>query len=87
LEDALISSWPRKERVLLTGGHDEPVIELNREAMRQMPAHVELEIIPGATISSRSLARSSKCRDWLPVGLRAISAAAHQARAAGGVDE
>jgi hypothetical protein len=25
------------------------VIELNREAMRQMPAHVELEIVPGAT--------------------------------------
>ena len=29
--------------------HDEPVIELNREAMRQMRAHVELEIVPGAT--------------------------------------
>jgi pimeloyl-ACP methyl ester carboxylesterase len=31
------------------GGHDEPVIELNREAMRQMHGHVELEIVPGAT--------------------------------------
>jgi predicted phosphoribosyltransferase len=28
--------------------YDEPVIELNREAMRQMHVHVELEIVPGA---------------------------------------
>ncbi len=35
--------------LLIVGGHDEPVIELNREAMRQMRAHVELEIVPGAT--------------------------------------
>jgi pimeloyl-ACP methyl ester carboxylesterase len=35
--------------LLIVGGHDEPVIELNREAMRQMHGHVELEIVPGAT--------------------------------------
>jgi dienelactone hydrolase len=35
--------------LLIVGGHDEPVIGLNREAMRQMHAHVELEIVPGAT--------------------------------------
>ncbi|HEY5616668.1 MAG TPA: dienelactone hydrolase family protein [Vicinamibacterales bacterium] len=35
--------------LLIVGGDDEPVIELNREAMRQMHAHVELEIVPGAT--------------------------------------
>jgi putative phosphoribosyl transferase len=35
--------------LLIVGGYDEPVIELNREAMRQMRAHVELEIVPGAT--------------------------------------
>ncbi|HEY5617776.1 MAG TPA: dienelactone hydrolase family protein [Vicinamibacterales bacterium] len=35
--------------LLIVGGHDEPVIDLNREAMRQMHAHVELEIVPGAT--------------------------------------
>ena len=42
---------PRVEAptLLIVGGHDEPVIELNREAMRQMRAHVELEIVPGAT--------------------------------------
>lgn len=35
--------------LLIVGGHDEPVIEMNREAMRQMTAPVELEIVPGAT--------------------------------------
>jgi pimeloyl-ACP methyl ester carboxylesterase len=35
--------------LLIVGGHDEPVIDLNRMAMRQMHAHVELEIVPGAT--------------------------------------
>ena len=35
--------------LLIVGGHDEPVIELNRDAMRQMHAHVELEVVPGAT--------------------------------------
>jgi len=35
--------------LLIVGGHDEPVIGLNREAMRQMHSHVELEIVPGAT--------------------------------------
>ena len=35
--------------LLIVGGDDEAVIDLNREAMRQMRAHVELEIVPGAT--------------------------------------
>lgn len=35
--------------LLIVGGDDEPVIELNRVAMRQMSGHVELEIVPGAT--------------------------------------
>jgi dienelactone hydrolase len=36
--------------LLIVGGHDEPVIEMNRDAMAQMrQAHVELEIVPGAT--------------------------------------
>jgi putative phosphoribosyl transferase len=35
--------------LLIVGSHDEPVIEMNRDAMRQMTAHVELEIVPGAT--------------------------------------
>jgi dienelactone hydrolase len=45
------AALPRVEAptLLIVGGYDEPVIELNREAMRQMRAHVELEIVPGAT--------------------------------------
>jgi dipeptidyl aminopeptidase/acylaminoacyl peptidase len=31
------------------GGNDGPVIELNRAAMRQMRAPVEIVIVPGAT--------------------------------------
>ena len=35
--------------LLIVGGEDGPVIEMNRGAMRQMTAPVELEIVPGAT--------------------------------------
>jgi dienelactone hydrolase len=36
--------------LLIVGGEDAPVIEVNRAAMRQMTAaHVEMEIVPGAT--------------------------------------
>jgi putative phosphoribosyl transferase len=36
--------------LLIVGGHDEPVIELNEDAKRQMrAARVELTIVPGAT--------------------------------------
>jgi dienelactone hydrolase len=35
--------------LLIVGGDDGTVIELNQEAMRQMHAEVELEIVPGAT--------------------------------------
>src|SRR5688500_15181717 len=35
--------------LLIVGSDDEPVIEMNRDAMKQMRAAVELEIVPGAT--------------------------------------
>ena len=35
--------------LLIVGGADGPVIELNRAAMRRMHGDVELEIVPGAT--------------------------------------
>jgi dienelactone hydrolase len=35
--------------LLIVGGDDEPVIDLNRQAMREMHAPVELQIVPGAT--------------------------------------
>jgi pimeloyl-ACP methyl ester carboxylesterase len=35
--------------LLIVGGDDVPVIEMNRDAMRQLRARVKLEIVPGAT--------------------------------------
>lgn len=35
--------------LLIVGGFDEPVIEMNRDAMKQMRGDVRLEIVPGAT--------------------------------------
>jgi pimeloyl-ACP methyl ester carboxylesterase len=35
--------------LLIVGGFDGPVIEMNRDAMRQMRGEVKLEIVPGAT--------------------------------------
>jgi putative phosphoribosyl transferase len=35
--------------LLIVGGRDEPVIDMNREAMRQMRTEVELTIVPGAS--------------------------------------
>ena len=39
----------RAPTLLIVGGADGPVIEMNRDAMRQMSALTHLEIIPGAT--------------------------------------
>ena len=46
-EDALLNV--QAPTLLIVGGDDEPVIEMNREAMRRMTAPMELKIIPGAT--------------------------------------
>jgi dienelactone hydrolase len=35
--------------LLIVGGYDGPVIEMNRDAAARMSAHVVLEIVPGAT--------------------------------------
>lgn len=41
----------RAPTLLIVGGRDEPVIDMNRDAMARMPAETpkELEIVPGAT--------------------------------------
>lgn len=39
----------RAPTLLIVGGSDAPVIEMNRDAMRQMSALTHLEIVPGAT--------------------------------------
>lgn len=39
----------RAPTLLIVGGNDEPVIELNREALAQLTVPARLEVIPGAT--------------------------------------
>jgi pimeloyl-ACP methyl ester carboxylesterase len=39
----------RAPTLLIVGGNDEPVVELNREALAQLEVPARLEIIPGAT--------------------------------------
>jgi putative phosphoribosyl transferase len=39
----------RAPTLLVVGGDDEAVIEMNRDAMQYMTAPVELKIVPGAT--------------------------------------
>jgi dienelactone hydrolase len=39
----------RSPTLLVVGGRDRQVVELNREAMRRMHAEVALELVPGAT--------------------------------------
>jgi len=39
----------RAPTLLIVGGHDVPVIGMNRDAMAQMTAPVRLEIVPGAS--------------------------------------
>jgi putative phosphoribosyl transferase len=46
-DDALPSV--KAPTLLIVGGDDEPVIDLNRDAMRRMKAPVDLKVIPGAT--------------------------------------
>jgi dienelactone hydrolase len=65
----------RAPTLLIVGGEDTPVIGMNREAMRELPGEVELEIVPGATHlfeEPGALERvAALARDWL---LRHLSA-------------
>jgi putative phosphoribosyl transferase len=48
----LAGAWLAKvatPTLLIVGGLDDPVIEMNRDAMKQMRGEVRLEIVPGAT--------------------------------------
>jgi dienelactone hydrolase len=64
----------RAPTLLIVGGNDRPVIELNRAAMAQMRASVHLEIVPGATHlfeEPGTLERvAGLARDWLVGQLR-----------------
>ena len=65
----------RAPTLLIVGGEDTPVIAMNRDAMRELPGEVELEIVPGATHlfeEPGALERvAALARDWL---LRRLSA-------------
>ncbi|HKT40433.1 MAG TPA: dienelactone hydrolase family protein [Ktedonobacterales bacterium] len=45
----LMLAQVRAPTLLIVGGNDPHVIEMNRDAMRQMHAQTQLEIVPGAT--------------------------------------
>jgi dienelactone hydrolase len=66
--------------LLIVGGHDVPVIDMNRQAMARMRAEVKLEIVPGASHlfeepgTLEVVARLA--RDWLAPRLASRSAAA-----------
>jgi dienelactone hydrolase len=69
--------------LLIVGGHDRPVIDMNREAMASMRAQAVLEIVPGATHlfeepgTLEAVARLA--RDWFT---RYLGMPHHRARAA-----
>lgn len=60
--------------LLIVGGLDEPVIDLNREAMSRMSAKTELQVIPGATHLFEEPGKLEKvvelARDWFEEHLR-----------------
>ena len=66
-EDAL--SRVEAPTLLIVGGDDTPVIDMNRDAMRRMRAPVQLEIVPGRHISSKSRGPWSRWRDSRPIGV------------------
>ncbi|MDA0637960.1 phosphoribosyltransferase, partial [Nonomuraea sp. MCN248] len=39
----------RAPTLLIVGGHDEQVLELNRQAQRELRGETRLEVVPGAT--------------------------------------
>jgi putative phosphoribosyl transferase len=69
----------RAPTLLLVGGHDYPVIEMNREALAHLRCDKRLEIVPGATHlfeepgALEEVARLA--RDWLLAHLAPVGAA------------
>jgi dienelactone hydrolase len=70
--------------LLIVGGDDVGVIELNREALRQLPGEARLEIVPGASHlfeEPGTLERVAElARDWFLLHLRPVAHHAGQAR-------
>jgi dienelactone hydrolase len=70
--------------LLIVGGNDVGVIELNREALRQLPGEARLEIVPGATHlfeEPGALEQVTElARDWFLLHLRPVAHPAGQAQ-------
>jgi putative phosphoribosyl transferase len=64
--------------LLIVGGDDPVVIELNREALRRLPGEARLEIVPGAShlfAEPGTLERvAALARDWFLLHLRPVGA-------------
>jgi pimeloyl-ACP methyl ester carboxylesterase len=54
--------------LLIVGGRDDVVIELNRNAFARITAPKQLEIVPGATHLFEEPARSIASRSWRATG-------------------
>jgi dienelactone hydrolase len=66
-------SHVRAPTLLIVGGRDVPVIELNRLALAQLGGEKELAIIPTRPICSRNPAPWTRLRGWRATGSSAIS--------------
>jgi putative phosphoribosyl transferase len=70
--------------LLIVGGNDAGVVELNREALRRLPGEARLEIVPGATHlfeEPGALERVTELAgDWFLLHLRPVPDPAEQAQ-------
>ncbi len=70
--------------LLIVGGLDETVLELNRQAQARLRCENRLAVIPGATHlfsePGTLLAAAELARDWLQVHLSGVFSGPHQSR-------
>ncbi|WP_063058507.1 phosphoribosyltransferase family protein [Nocardia sienata] len=80
----------RMPTLLIVGGNDQQVLELNRWAARQIPGDTELAVVPGAThlfAEPGTLERVAElARDWLVAHLSSVPAHRGGPGAHGGAD-
>jgi putative phosphoribosyl transferase len=74
----------RQPTLLIVGGDDTPVIDLNRRALRELPGEARLEIVPGASHlfeEPGTLEQAARlARDWYLLHLRPVAQHAGQRR-------
>jgi putative phosphoribosyl transferase len=73
----------RQPTLLIVGGDDTDVIELDRQAMEQLPGEARLEIVPGASHlfeEPGTLAQVARlARDWFLLHPQPARRAGHRA--------